>query len=160
MAKYLIVDYRWIADLVGGSWFLAGTGLMLYVLVYDGVHPDYHSLASLTAYLAVVAIPLALFLYSLRAGFTYRWTEADSSGLTVHEGYYGLFWTMRFIPRTDILAVMQHDYRAGVFAKGPCSELRVVLRDGPTVALTASNGAGRYVQKASELKQALGIETD
>lgn len=133
---------------------------MLFVLVNDGVHPQYDSLASWAIYLTLVAIPLALFLYFLRMGFTYRRIEANRTGLEIIAAYYGVFWSRDFIPSHDIQAVEQHDYLAGVFAKGPCSELRVVLRDGSTITVTANNGVGRYVREAVALGRAFGIDSD
>jgi hypothetical protein len=160
MAKYSVIDPRWLGDAIGGLVFLVATGVVLYVWA-TSMRPVPNRLMSAIVYYVILVALVGAVVAICAKGFTYRWTEVGNEGLVLHEGFYGLVWKTRVVPKSEIITVERYDYsRVGMFTHVPSSGLRVCLMDGSALVLAESDGEGKYHQECAEMRRALGIPRD
>jgi hypothetical protein len=157
MIKCSVADKRYLGSLIGGGWFLLCTGVVLYAWA-TSIRPEPDRLASIIIYYFVLCVLALAVLGICYKGFTYRWTEVNGDGLIVHEGYYGLIWKSRIIPKSQITAVECYDdSRPGLFTHVPKSGIRICLNDSSAIVLAESDAKGNYHSKVIEMRRALGL---
>jgi hypothetical protein len=160
MIKCSVTDKRYLGSLIGGGWFILCTGVVLYVWA-TSIRPDQDRLSSIIFYYIVLCVLALAVLGICYKGFTYRWTEVNCDGLVVHEGYYGLIWTSRIIPKSQITAVECYDdSRPGLFTHVSKSGIRICLSDGSTIVLAEGDAKAMFHAKVTEMRRALGLDDD
>src|SRR3989442_975651 len=157
MSKFSIKDWGWTGEIAGRGVFLAVGLLVLYVWL-TSMRPFPNNLLSALFYYGFLIALVAGVVKLLTLGFTCRRSEIDSDGLVVHEGYYGLLWKKRAIPKSQIVSVEQYEWLRPVkFGRYTCSAIRVHLSDGTAIVLAEADGAGKHHREVGENRRVLWI---
>jgi hypothetical protein len=97
-------------------------------------------------------MPLA---YNIYIGFTYAYAYVEHGVVTIRQAYYGIFRREVVIPKGEIAAFEAYEFSGGVFARHPCSGIRVRLVDGTAIVLAESSGTDAYRHQVELLQREL-----
>jgi hypothetical protein len=157
MANYAIVDSGWRGDAVGHLYFFAAAAITLYAWATSVRPYPNHKISALFYYVVLCGLA-AVALAILGMGFTYRWTEVNTDGLVIHEGYYGLIWRQRTVPKSSIKTVEAYDQlQPGALTRVRVFGIRVCLVDGSNLILAQSKNE-EFSQQSTKVRALLGID--
>lgn len=150
-----IPDPQWLPSALWRVGLIAVSGLVLYV-VSTSMHPIPGQKVGAAAYYLLILALILSIVWNIYSGFTYRHTYVEHGVVIIRQAYYGIIRKDIVIPKDKIAAIESYEFSGGVFARHPCSGIRIRMVDGTAIVLAESSEAGAYRHQVELLQRDLG----